>query len=113
MPRYKHASKFRNNLQFYEFLRQKRGDVSSITQYNTIVMRNPSPAQRAAIATTTHIWKYGDRFYNLAHQQYGSSSYWWVIAWWNARPTEAHCRPGDLIMIPLDIENALIALGSD
>ena len=113
MPRYKNSRKFANTLEFYEFLRAERGDMRSITQYATVKMRNPTVAARTGVASVAHLWKYGDKFYNLAQQYYGAPAYWWVIAWWNGRPTEAHCHPGDALMIPLDLEQALKALGTD
>jgi len=113
MPRYISDRIFNNNLEFYEFLREKRNGVRSITQYATPRLINPTVFDRASIATIAHIWKYGDRYYNLARQHYGDPTYWWVIAWWNARPTEANVSPGNVIMIPLDLEEVLEALGTD
>jgi len=63
------------------------------------------------VTSDTHIWKYGDRFYNLAHKYYGDPTYWWVIAWYNALPTEADIRIGDVIQIPISLEEARSALG--
>jgi nucleoid-associated protein YgaU len=112
MPRYKNKRQLKNNIEFYDFLRQQRNDIPSIIHYETIRLRNPSVSDRVAIKTTNHVWKYGDRYYNLAKNYYGNPKYWWVIAWWNARPTEAHVSPGDLIVIPLNIENTLEVLGA-
>ena len=36
---------------------------------------------------------------------------WWIIAWYNARPTEADILPGDLILIPLSVEDVLDNFG--
>jgi len=57
--------------------------------------------------TTTHVWKYGDRFYNLAQKYYKDPRYWWVIAWWNSYPTEASVRKGTKLLIPVNITDAL------
>ncbi len=81
-------------------------------QYGTPRLRNPSTVDRIAVNTTNYIWKYGDRYYNLAQQFYGVPEYWWVIAWWNARPSEADILPGDVITIPLDLETTLNVLGA-
>ena len=81
-----------------------------IRHYNVVDMVNPTPEQRGKISSVTHIWKYGDRYYNLAAQYYGVSDYWWVIAWWNGRPTEVDVKPGDKITIPLNLEETLIIL---
>ena len=114
MPRHKGQRIFRNNLYFYDFLRRKRGngDLKAIVQYRTPVLINPSVTQRANTAVDNHVWRYGDRYYKLAATYYQDPSYWWVIAQWNALPTEASVRIGDVIAIPLDLENALDILGS-
>jgi nucleoid-associated protein YgaU len=111
MPRYKGQRIIKNRLRFYNFLREKRG-VVTLRHYGTPMLNNPSVLQRASIAKTNHIWTYGDRYYNLAKQYYNTPTYWWVIAWWNARPTEGHIKPGDIIVIPLNLEEALEVLGS-
>ena len=99
-----------NDVRQYRELVQKRG-VKKIEHYATPVMRHPTVSARAAAATTSHVWAYGDRFYKLAHQFYGDVRFWWVIAWWNGYPTEANVKPGDLVDIPLDLKTALEALG--
>jgi len=100
-----------NDSEFYSFLRQKRGDLKNITHQETPILKNPTVAQRAMINTTGYIWKYGDRYYNLAHKYYGKPEYWWVIAWYNGYPTEADILPSDYIEIPLELEQALMILG--
>tara|TARA_R110000824_G_C14680308_1_gene620165 strand:+ start:166 stop:507 length:342 start_codon:yes stop_codon:yes gene_type:complete len=112
MPRYLTTEILNNDIEFYEFLRKKRGNVKNIVQYGTQLIRQPSLRDRIALATETYMWKYGDRYYNLAFQYYGQTRYWWVIAWYNGYPTEANIYPGDVIEIPLNLEDALEALGS-
>ena len=43
----------------------------------------------------------------LAHKHYGDSSLWWVIAWFNKRPTESHVTVGTVIVIPMPIQKVL------
>ena len=99
-----------NDIDFYRELRERRG-VKKLQHFSTPRLRQPTLGDRINIKTSTHIWKYGDRFYNLAHQYYGDTRYWWVIAWYNGIPTEAEANTGDILEIPLDLEEALIALG--
>ncbi len=96
--------------EYYKFLRQERG-VKFIKHYETPVLANPTVRQRANLTTTTHIWKYGDRLYNLADQYYNDSRYWWVIAWYNSYGTEADIPNGVVIRIPLDLVSALSMIG--
>jgi len=49
----------------------------------------------------------GDRYFKLAHRFYGDSKLWWVIAWFNKKPTESHVDVGDLILIPTDLYQIL------
>jgi len=77
-----------------------------------MVLRNPSVRDRALVETVTHIWSYSDRYYKLAYTYYGDARYWWVIAWWNALPTEAEVATGQVIEIPVNIQDGLRALGA-
>ena len=110
MARYKNTSKFMNDADYYEFLTKKRG-VKRVVQYGTPLLHNPTARETVDLKTSAHIWAYGDRYYNLASQYYGEPTYWWVIAWFNGAPTEAHLEPGDIIEIPISLEQALRVLG--
>ena len=111
MPRYKSARVINNNSKFYKFLRRKRG-VRNIAHYGTPIIYNPSITDRNSTPTVSHVWGYGDRYYKLAAQYYGSSEYWWVIAWWNGRPTEATVQNGTVLQIPTNLEDALTIMGT-
>ena len=111
MPRYKSSRIINNRSEFYKFLREKRG-VKNIRHYNTPIMHNPTVAQRASLRTVSHVWSYGDRYYKLSSQYYGTPEYWWIIAWWNGRPTEASVQNGTVLQIPTSLEDALTIMGT-
>tara|TARA_R100000808_G_C2155243_1_gene167246 strand:- start:7860 stop:8198 length:339 start_codon:yes stop_codon:yes gene_type:complete len=111
MPTYNSRTIIINDDEFYRFLRDKRG-VKKIVQYDITPLYNPSAQVRRGLPSTNHIWRYGDRYYKLAQQYYKDPRYWWVIAWYNARPTEADVKPGDVLYIPLDLDGTLKALGA-
>ena len=110
MPRYKRTRIFANDEDYYTYLRENRG-IRRAVHYATPTLRNPTISERTNLITTRHIWGYGDRFYNLSFKYYGDPTYWWVIAWYNGVPTEAHIRNGDLIDIPINLNNVLSVLG--
>jgi hypothetical protein len=112
MGRYKKYKKFKNNSDYYSFLREKR-KIRIANHYETPILKHPSVAERTSIICDSHIWKLGDRFYKLAHQYYGDPSFWWVIAWYNSIPTEVDLKTGDLLMIPINLNSALEVLGVD
>lgn len=110
MSRYTNVTRTNDDSDFYSPLTQKRG-LKSIQQMQTVVIKNPQIFERIALSTDTHIWKYGDRFYKLAFNYYGDPNLWWVIAWYNGYPTEANVKLGDVLEIPLNLEETIQALG--
>jgi len=106
MSRYTKTKILVNASEYYAPLRKSR-DLKRVTQYATPVLRNPTIRQRGSLKKAAHIWKYGDRLYKLAHQFYGDSRFWWVIAWYNGYGTEAQIMTGARLSIPLDLQQAL------
>ena len=110
MSRYTNITVANNDSDFYSPLAQKRG-LKSIQHMQTVVLKNPEIFERINLATDTHVWKYGDRFYKLAHTYYNDSQLWWIIAWYNGYPTEANVKVGDVLDIPLNLEEIIKTLG--
>ena len=111
MPtRYNKVQKILNNSEYYAPFRKSRG-LKQVVQYATKKLKNPTVGNRGAIKSTIHIWKYGDRLYNLSHKFYGDVRYWWVIAWWNGYGIEADIKTGAALSIPLNLEETLKVLG--
>jgi nucleoid-associated protein YgaU len=101
-----------NDIEHYSFLRKTRpANKKIIRHYETPTLYHPSVFDRTITATTSYLWKYGDHFYQLAHEYYGDSTYWWVIAWYNGYPTEVDIYPGKMIEIPINLKDALDILG--
>ena len=90
----------------YETFFRDRG-VPYINQYGTPEMRYPTSEEISKLELIGHIWKMGDRYYKLAHQYYGDPKLWWIIAWFNQKPTEGFLSLGQLIHIPLPLEKIL------
>ena len=88
-----------------EFFRDR--DVKQILQYKTARFSFPTNEQISTIESIPHRWGATDRLYNVAHDYYGYGSLWWVIAWFNKKPTAAHFKIGDIVYIPLPLERVL------
>ena len=82
-------------------------NVSFIAQYNTPNQKYPSTEDIMELARIPHVWSMGDRFYKLADEFYGDPTLWWIIAWYNHMPTEAHAKIGYVINIPSPLEEIL------
>ena len=95
-----------NDLEFYkEFLEQRK--IRQLTQYLTPIIPELTFQRKRSLDTTKHIWKVGDKLYKLASTHYGDPTLWWLIAWYNEKPTEAHFDLGDVVYIPLPLGRIL------
>ena len=77
-------------------------DVRQIMQYKTARFQFPTDEEMSNISIFTTTWSATDKLYNTAANVYGSPELWWLIAWFNQKPTEANFRTGDLVYIPQD-----------
>ncbi len=57
------------------------------------------------------MWRLGDRYWKLASENYGNAKYWWVIAWFNKKPTEQHVKLGETVLVPLFLDEVLTVIG--
>jgi len=111
MPtRYKNRQVARNTNELYESFIEER-DLKVIRHYRTPVIAHPTSKQRRALLHTKVVWKQGDRFWKLSSEHYGSPNYWWVIAWYNQKPTEASLELGDTLLIPRPLDKVLEMAG--
>tara|TARA_R110002124_G_scaffold275886_3_gene446507 strand:- start:149 stop:490 length:342 start_codon:yes stop_codon:yes gene_type:complete len=96
----------RNVSKIYEKMINKKG-VQHIDQYKTPRLKHPAAAERATLTRVKHVWKVGDRYWKLSSEHYGTPKYWWVIGWYNQKPTENMLNVGDSIIIPKPLEQVL------
>ena len=104
--RYDNRRLIKNDLEEYENFFEER-DINYVVQYNTKFLRYPTVDQIKNLTRVQHVWKVGDRYYKLASQFYGNPRYWWIIAHYNKKPTEADLTVGDIIYIPTPLEKIL------
>lgn len=77
----------------------------------TLDLKYPSFNEVANFQYETVVWTLGDRYYKLAYRFYGDPSYWWVIAWFNKKPTESDVKIGDVLRIPVPLGQILSSIG--
>jgi len=58
-----------------------------------------------------HVWSYGDKLHRLATKYYGDMSKYWIIGLINQKPTDAHYKIGEEVVIPGDISRIENAVG--
>ena len=108
--RYDDTAIFRNDEEYYKELFDKR-DVSLIRHYQTPILSYPTAEEVQRFSVVQHIWAVGDRYHKLAATHYKNPKFWWLIAWYNQAPTEAHLNLGDLVYIPMPLGRVLSAFG--
>ena len=89
----------------------ERRHLRKMQQYNTAHLNYPTINEIKNLTRVQHIWRTGDRYYKLAVEYYGTTEHWWIIAFYNQRPTEADVKVGDIIYIPLPLERIIQHLG--
>ena len=104
MPKFINRERYVNNLDEYKDLIEDRG-VENIEHFLSLKL-NSGNYQRA-YTTYEDVWKKGDKLYKLAHQYYGNIDHWWVIAFYNNKPTDAHFQVGDIVQIPYSPEEII------
>jgi nucleoid-associated protein YgaU len=111
MSRFRNRRVGRLKKELYSEMLEER-DVRYIDAYETPNFTYPTPENLRELVIKDHIWKKGDRYFKLAHEHYGDSKLWWVIAWYNKKPTEAHVSLGDIIRIPTPVGRVLSYMGN-
>lgn len=106
VSRYDGRKIFRNIEEMYDKYFEDRG-VKFIRHYNTPKLKHPTAKQIGRLQPVGHLWVLGDRYFKLSHRYYGDSRLWWVIAWYNQKPTESHVKIGDTIYIPFPLDRIL------
>jgi hypothetical protein len=104
--RYANRQILKNGEEMYENTFLER-NVKFINQYETPIFTYPDEKNIGRLTLNRHFWSVGDRYYKLAYQYYGDAKDWWVIAKFNNKPTESHVKIGDILYIPIPLQEVL------
>lgn len=83
-------------------------DVNYINHYETPKIPYLGAAERSQLNSIPHVWRLGDRYYKLADQYYDDPTYWWIVAWYNQRPLETDIGIGNIVYVPLPLDDVLV-----
>jgi|7_EtaG_2_1085326.scaffolds.fasta_scaffold04711_3 hypothetical protein len=90
---------------------ERYGNKDFLRHFETQDLEYPTFEEINRLSFANHLWAVEDRYYKLAQKYYGNPEYWWVIAWFNKKPTEQHVKIGDLIKVPLPLLDVLSTYG--
>ena len=101
-----------NDSEEYSVFLKKRG-LQSVQHLSTMKLYELETYEKARLQVVKHVIEFGDRMFKLSHKYYGDTQYWWLIAWYNKRPTDFHLKPGDTVEIPLPLKDVLYLATKD
>jgi len=110
MGRYEGRTSARNSEEAYADLLNDK-ELKHIDQYLTPTIASVEVEGSLSLTRIQHVWKAGDRLWKLSSEYYDDPTYWWLIAWYNQKPTESHFAIGDIVIIPTPFERALALYG--
>ena len=88
-----------------QYITERR--VNYISHFETPELLYPTEDELKNIDIIKHVWREGDRYWKLANEFYNRPDFWWVIAWFNKKPTEGHVKAGETISVPLPLSSIL------
>ncbi len=106
MSRYNNQKVLINTSENFEEQFERR-DVKRIEHHRIQKLNYPTTSEDDEITHFRHYWANQDKFYRLAAKYYNDSTLWWVIAQYNQKPTEQHCKEGEVIKIPFPLGRVL------
>lgn len=100
-----------NDLLEYQPLFENRG-IKHIEHYKMGTLTFPTQEEINKFTLKKETWKRGDSFWKYAAKHYDErGELWWVIAFFNNTPTDAHVIIGQLIYIPLPYQKVIASYG--
>ena len=105
--RYNRREIFLNDNKKYRNVFFKDRDIEETFQYDSPKISYPTPSEIRSLNNVLLVWGATDKLYNVANKYYGSPEYWWVIAWYNKKASEAEFKVGDQFYLPLPLDAVL------
>jgi len=96
MAKYNNSVKSTNDTDLYKKVLKERG-VQKIVQYRTKYFKK---IEADKVRFTEYVWRKGDNLFRLSNRFYGDKKFWWTIALFNQKPTDAEFAFGDVVYIP-------------
>jgi len=105
--RYGKTDIFLNKDKNYKNVFFRRRGIEETYQYEFPRLSYPTNDFIASLTNTPEVWRATDKLYNVANEAYGSPEYWWVIAWYNKKASEAEFKVGEIYYIPQPLADVL------
>ena len=95
-----------NDHDFYTSKAYERG-INFFKHYGRTKLNSMSKENIKNLNVVDVLWKSSDRLYRYAYKYYGDARYWSVIGLFNKKPIDIFYNTGDIVHIPLPLEEVL------
>jgi len=99
------------NNELYRSVLEKR-NIKSISFYKSRFYNLDDTSKNLNFTIKEERWKEGEKLYKLSKKYYNSVNYWWVIGFFNQKPTDSDYSIGDLVLVPYPLEEFLDFIGA-
>ncbi len=82
-----------------------------IVQKKRMGLEYPDYEKISSLIFAYETWQIGSRLHKFSEKYYNNPSYWWLIGFYNKKPIDANYSIGDIVKIPVSLEEAYFALG--
>ena len=96
----------KNNHPLYKEKMEEK-NLNFIRQVSKLKLNKINQNDLIGMTIIDHVWTTGDKLYKLAHKYYGDVNLWWILAWFNNKPTDGHLKLGDVVHVPTQLEKVL------
>ncbi len=101
-----------NSHKMYKTLAKNRG-IRNFRHYTRMKLSNVTPSDISEMTIIDHIYKTGDSLAKISFEYYGDTRYWWVLAAFNKKPIDNLINLGEVIHVPLPLEDIMYFLTRD
>lgn len=101
-----------NNHELYRRKLKERG-IKAFRHFSKMRMSKITAADMSRLTVIDHIFSTGDSLSKLSFKYYGDTRYWWIIATFNNKPIDNLIKTGDIVHIPLPLEEAHYLINRD
>ena len=95
---------------FKEILNRRQRPFA--VHYSTPELIYPTISAIKRLTIVKHVWHLGDSLQKLASLYYNEPAFWWIVGWYNKKPTDQHYKSGDVVDVPLPLDEIVDALGA-
>ena len=110
--RYSKTEEVENSDVGYKKVFKSRFGLSDfIVQKRRTGIKYPDFDEIESISFSFEVWTVGSRLHKISEKYYGDPTYWWVIGLYNKKPIDADYSLGDVVKVPMPLEEAISNLG--